>query len=292
VLIRESPRTDRSEAVLKILFFSDIHVEIREKERRPEWTDTWPLGLGPDLAAFPGTADLVVLAGDIGRMHSRRNVSTLRYAEQAAAYLGCPAVVVPGNHEYYRGSFDIEREALLAARIAGVTVLDRSEAFFPCRLGSLRILGATLWTDYAVLGDPERAMLEAEQTIEDHRLITRRDGAPFLPRDALAEHHLSRAWLMQRLAEPHRGPTLVVTHHVPHSAARNPVHGTTPLSPAFDSDCDDLIAAAAEAKVVAWIFGHHHWSQELEVGGVRLVSAQPGYPGESTAWNGPGVLRI
>ncbi|MGH8687104.1 MAG: metallophosphoesterase [Burkholderiales bacterium] len=276
----------------KILYFSDIHIEIREKDGRRGWTDAWPLDLGPDLTGLAGTAALVVLAGDIGRMRSRRDVSTLHYAEQAAAYLECPAVVVPGNHEYYRGSFDDEREALLATKVAGVTVLDRGEARYACGSGTLRILGATLWTDYAVLGDPAQGMLEAERAIEDHRLITRRDGGPFLPRDALAEHQLSRAWLAQRLDEPHEGPTLVVTHHVPHSAARNPVHGATPLSPVFDSDCDDLIAAAARAKVVAWIFGHHHWSQEVQVGGVRLVSAQPGYPGEQTGWKGPGVLRV
>ena len=276
----------------KILYFSDIHIEIREKEVRSGWTDIRPLDLGPDLSSFAGAVELVVLAGDIGRMRSRRDVSTLRYAEQAAAYLGCPAVVVPGNHEYYRGSFDDEREALLAARVAGVTVLDRGEARFPVGPDSLRILGATLWTDYAVLGDPGQGMREAAQAIEDHRLITRRGGDPFLPCDALAEHRLSRAWLAQRLAEPHDGPTLVVTHHVPHSAARNPIHGTTALSPAFYSDCDDLLAAAARAKVIAWIYGHHHWSQEVEMGGVRLMSAQLGYPGEKTTWNGPGILRI
>jgi len=278
--------------VPKILYFSDIHIEIREQEGRTGWTRIAPLDLGPDLAGLAGTADLVVLAGDIGRMRSRRDVSTLRYAEQAAAYLGCPAVVVPGNHEYYRGSFDDEREALLAARVAGVTVLDRGEARYACGSAALRVLGATLWTDYAVLGDPEQGMLEAGRAIEDHRLITRRGGGPFLPQDALAEHRLSRAWLAQKLAEPHRGQTLVVTHHVPHSAARNPAYGTTPLSPAFDSDCDDLIAAAARARVVAWIFGHHHWSQQVELGGVRLVSAQLGYPGENTAWSGPGILWL
>lgn len=278
--------------VSTVLYFSDIHIEIREKEGRPGWTAIQPLDLGPDLTRFAGTTDLLVLAGDIGRMHSRRNVSTLRYAEQAASYLGCPAIVVPGNHEYYRGSFDDEREALLAARVAGVTVLDRGQARHSCAAGSLRILGATLWTDYAVLGDREKGMHEAEQAIEDHRLITRRGGARFLPQDALAEHRLASRWLAQRLSEPHDGPTLVVTHHVPHSAARNPAYGATSLSPAFDSDCDDLIAAAARAQVVAWIFGHNHWSHEVEVGGVRLLSAQRGYPAEGTAWNGPGILRI
>ncbi|MEO8166565.1 MAG: hypothetical protein ABI619_14335, partial [Betaproteobacteria bacterium] len=81
----------------KILYFSDIHIEIREKDPGLAWTGIQPLALGPDLTAFAGTADLLVLAGDIGRMRSRRDVSTLRYAEQAAAYLRCPAVVVPGN---------------------------------------------------------------------------------------------------------------------------------------------------------------------------------------------------
>ncbi|HMA89566.1 MAG TPA: metallophosphoesterase [Burkholderiales bacterium] len=274
----------------RVLYFSDVHVEIRDKSGPGGWTDLMPLDLGPDLRDFAGKADLLVLAGDIGRMRSRRDVSTLRYAGQAAQLLGCPAVVVPGNHEYYRGSFDEERAALLAAGQDGVTVLDRGEAHYALAGRALRVLGATLWTDYAANGDPAQAMRLAQEKIVDHHLITRRGGAPFLPQDALEEHRLSRAWLAARLAEPHDGPTLVVTHHVPHSAAAHPGFGVTPLSPAFHSDCDELIDAAARARVLAWIFGHHHWSHELELRGVRLVSAQPGYPGEATGWRGPGLL--
>ncbi len=120
----------------KLLYYSDIHIEIREQDPGPGWTDIQPLAIGPDLSSFGGTVDLLILAGDVGRMQSRRDVSTLRYAEQAAAYLGCPAVVVPGNHEYYRGSFDDGRQALLAARIAGVTVLDRGEAHYSLGTGT------------------------------------------------------------------------------------------------------------------------------------------------------------
>ena len=276
----------------RVLYFSDIHIEIRQKSGRAGWTELYPLDLGPDLRPYAGRADLLVLAGDIGRMRSSRDVSTLRYAAQAAQLLGCPAVVVPGNHEYYRGSFEAEREAMLAAKVDGVTVLDRGEARYPIAGGALRVLGATLWTDYAANGDAAAAMSAAREQIVDHRLITRRGAAPFLPSDALEEHRLSRAWLAARLAEPHDGPTLVVTHHVPHSAARHPGFGVTPLSPAFHSDCDELIDAAARAGVAAWIFGHHHWSHELELRGLRLVSAQTGYPGEQTGWRGPGLLSI
>jgi hypothetical protein len=278
---------------MRVLYFSDVHVEIRESREPRPWTDTLPLGFGPDLAAFAGSADLLVLAGDIGRVRSRRNVTPLAYAKQAAAFLGCRAILVPGNHEYYRGSFDEDRTTLLAAEVPGVSVLDRGEAHVPHPSGALRVLGATLWTDYAVTGASELAMNEAERRLHDHRLIRRHGGsAPFLPRDALAEHRLSRAWLAERLAVPHAGPTLVVTHHAPHSAARHPRHGLNEMSPAFCSDCDDLLDAAASAGVVAWIFGHHHWSHEVEARGVRLVSAQPGYPGEETGWTGPGRLEI
>ncbi len=155
-----------------ILYYSDIHIEIREQEGGTGWTSRYPLALGPDLRAHAGRADLLVLAGDIGRMRSRRNVSTLAYAAQAAEYLGCPALVVPGNHEYYRGSFDEEREALLAAKLEGVTVIDRGEAHYPIGGRMLRVLGATLWTDYAANGDFFEAIRRAQDTMEDHRLIS------------------------------------------------------------------------------------------------------------------------
>ena len=279
--------------MMRILYFSDVHIEIRERYGSAPWSSTLPLGFGPDLSPHVGAVDLLVLAGDIGRLHSSRNVSPLAYAEQAAAFIGCRVVLIPGNHEYYRGSFDEDRAALLAAGSCGITVLDRSEAFFPAAPAPLRVFGATLWTDYALVGDREAAMAVAARELHDHSLIRRSAGSlPFLPADALAEHQLSRAWLARKLAEPHNGPTIVVTHHVPHPAACHPGHGLNELAPAFCSDCTDLIAAAASSGAAAWIFGHHHWNHTVEVSGVPLLSAQPGYPGEETGWSGPGYLEL
>ena len=206
---------------MRVLYFSDVHIEIRERDAAAPWCRMLPLGFGPDLSPFAGTVELLVLAGDIGRVRSTRNVSPLTYAEQAAGFLLCPVVLVPGNHEYYRGFFDEDRAALLTATRPEVTVLDRGKVVIAHGATRLRVLGATLWTDYAALGDRDAAMKAAERELPDHRLIRRDNGhhggaAPFLPADALSEHRLSRAWLADRLAEPHDGPTLIVTHHVPH----------------------------------------------------------------------------
>ena len=101
--------------MIRVPYFSDTHIEIRQSDELHPWSETRPLGFGPDLRPFVGTVDLLVLAGDIGRIHSTRNVSPLSYAEQAAAFLGSQVILVPGNHEYYRDSFDEDRAALLTA---------------------------------------------------------------------------------------------------------------------------------------------------------------------------------
>jgi hypothetical protein len=277
---------------VRIAYFSDVHTEIRAGGSRHSWNQSYPLDLGPDLTGMAGNVDLAVLAGDIGTIRPRRDVGVLAYAEQVGAFLRCPVVLVPGNHEYYRGEFDADRAAVLSTKRPGVSVLDRGEAFFAHPAGCLRVLGATLWTDYKCLGNQESGMFEAWRTMNDHRLIQRAGGRVFLPTDALEEHECSRAWMSAKFSELHDGPTLIVTHHVPHSAARHPRLGMTSLSPAFISNCDELIRAAAAINAVGWVFGHHHWTHTVEVGGIRLLSAQPGYPGEQTNWAGSGVLEI
>src|SRR5215468_9604693 len=206
-----SQLTDRDRmTAMRIVYFSDVHIEIRESQPAAPWSDTLPLGFGPELSTFVGAADLLILAGDIGRVHSTRNVSPLSYAREAADFLGCGVVLVPGNHEYYRGCFREDRAALLAAGDRTVTVLDRGEASIARGGAPLRILGATLWTDYAAAGDPAVAMAAAEREIYDHRLIRGSEGSGFFsPVDALAEHRLSRTWLLRKLTEPADGPTLV-----------------------------------------------------------------------------------
>src|SRR5688500_2855524 len=98
---------------MRILYYSDIHIEIRENETRVPWCTRYPLDLGPNLSPFLGITDLVVLAGDIGPIRPRREVSAHLYAMQASEYLDCPVVLIPGNHEYYGGCFPEDRKQIL-----------------------------------------------------------------------------------------------------------------------------------------------------------------------------------
>lgn len=255
--------------VTRIGYMSDLHTEFGGE------FDRAALGVPEDTKI-----DLLVLAGDIGLLRAAQAVERIQDFE---VMFDCPVVTVPGNHEYYRGVFGGEFPA-------GANFLDRDE--WVSWDGKLRVLGATLWTDYKISGDVVAAINVAGGALNDHRLIRTAAGDLFSPHSALSQHMLSRHWLLERLAERHDGPTLIVTHHCPHSAVRNQKYPLDALSAAFCSDCNDVIEAAAKAGVVGWIFGHDHHCCDMVYGGVRFLSAQRGYPGEQTGWTGMGVLEI
>lgn len=119
---------------MNILIYSDLHLEFAPFQP-------------PDAALEQ--ADLVVLAGDI-----HLGARGIEWAIDTFADL--PMVYVPGNHEYYPtpGSRPAARGQLFeqmrqAAKASGgrVHLLNRGEVQFK----GVRILGATLWTDFRLL---------------------------------------------------------------------------------------------------------------------------------------------
>ena len=74
----------------------------------------------------------------------------------------------------------------------------------------MRFIGCTLWTDFALRGDAWQLpdMTAARDGMNDYRRITmsKQPWRRFMPRDALAMHRRSRAWLERVLATPFDGP--------------------------------------------------------------------------------------
>lgn len=220
----------------------------------------------------PG-ADVVVLAGDIDN-----GTRAVEHAEALGG--GRPVLLVAGNHEYY-GHAITELDRALQARADGTTVrvLENDEAI----IGDVRFLGATLWSDFDFGGREEReqSMAISEQLVNDFRLIRRGvDGERFTPQQARARHLASRAWLAERLAAPHPGPTVVVTHHAPVIRSRPDRGVLRAVAGAFASDLSALMGVA---RTPLWIFGHTHVAADLDVDGTRVLSNPRGYPHEAVS---------
>jgi predicted phosphodiesterase len=233
---------------MKIQVASDLHLDALAR-RFPEY-----------LPVTHTDSDVLVLAGDI---HAGTN------AIDTFANWPVPVVYVHGNHEAY-GQQYAALPRLLSQRAAATQVryLEKNEWI----VGDVRFLGACLWTDYALYGDPLESMKMASACMSDHTLIMAAEKEHFSPEHALAEHQNTVTWLIERLAAPFNGKTVVVTHHGVAPASIHRRFDGNPINAGFVSDLRHIVELAD-----IWIHGHVHDSFDYRVGRARVIANPRGY---------------
>lgn len=180
-------------------------------------------------------------------------------------------LMVLGNHDYYGLDLHLAasrwREALEPTRIR---LLNRDVA----RIGTVRIAGCTLWTDYDK-GD-RFSMLMAQRGLADHHLIVH-EGRCALPKDLLEVHTQELEFLTAQAPGSDNSPLVVVTHHAPSRRSISPAFEGDVLNPAFVSDLEPVMG---QLRPTVWIHGHVHSHHDYLVGSTRVICHPLGYPGE------------
>jgi predicted phosphodiesterase len=250
---------------VRLQVLSDLHVEFAPFEPAPL------------------DADAIVLAGDTAL--GTKGVDLAR-----RWFGGRPVLFVAGNHEYYRHALPrLTDELRAAAAGSDVHVLENDELL----LGGVRFLGCTLWSDFMAAGPGEldRSMAVCGRLLNDYEVIAHSgDGRTLRPQDTRALHLASRRWLAERIAVPHDGPTVVITHHAPLVRVRPSEPIERALLGAFASDLSPLMAAE---RVALWIYGHTHRAADFQVDGTRLLSNPRGYPHQPvTAFDAMRVVEV
>jgi predicted phosphodiesterase len=229
------------------------------------------LSRGP-LAIPENDADIVILAGDIARP---------KEAIAWASGFAKPVIYVPGNHEFYGGSIaGTVAELKRSSAATNIHVLDDGEV----TIEGVRFLGTTLWTDFMLFGEGERraaAMHEAQRFMRDFSVI-RVGDALFTPQASAALFARHAAWLESKLAQPHAGPTVVITHHAPSRNSIHPRFADSLINACFVSDAERLIDGS---RACLWIHGHTHDSFDYVVNGTRVLCNPRGYAKDGVSEN-------
>lgn len=219
--------------------------------------------------------DVVILAGDVARPQQ-----AMAWARQ----FNGPVIYIPGNHEYYGGSLSGTLASLRElAKDSQVHVLERDEL----RLGGVRFLGCTLWTDFrlpATEAERETSMTMARELVRDFSRIRLDDmgDALFTPEWSRQVFDESVAWLEKKFTEPFDGVTVVVSHHAPSRGSINPKYEGSPLNACFVSDIE---AHLRRWNAPLWIHGHLHDSYDYTVGQTRVLCNPRGYVRNDVAEN-------
>ncbi len=248
---------------MRIWILSDLHVD----------ASPWEPPAGPRV-------DLAIVAGDVADGLTKRSLPWLaEHVRPRARHV----VYVPGNHDMYGCRIPDETARGRDAAIASdVTMLDAGQSRI---VDGVRIIGATLWTDYGI-GEPRwsrawgmREAGDRERGMRDHRRIQIRDRlgspAPFRPPAAAALHVEHRSRIERALADEHGGPTIVVTHHAPHPLSLRAGEATGPGDAAYGSDLSAIMEGPHAPDL--WVHGHVHVSRDYVVGRTRVLSNARGH---------------
>jgi Icc-related predicted phosphoesterase len=234
---------------MKIQIVSDLHLSLA------------PFDL-PNVGA-----DILILAGDI-----HRPIEAISWAKT----LGLPCIFVPGNHEYY-GSNLTATDRLLREQChnSNVTLLNCDVT----QIGRVRIVGATLWTNFLLNGpglEQEKSMRQAQQFSRDFtRIYTDEQKLEtFTPTHCETIFNQHVAWLEDQLAQPFDGETVVITHYAPSDQSVAPRFAGSILNACFVSNLDDLVEKSGAA---IWVHGHAHDSFDYVIGNTRVVANPRGY---------------
>lgn len=254
---------------MRIQLISDLHIDVRA-------------GYVPALA---DGADLIVVAGDVcegieaGMTFLRAHLSA-----------DIPVLMVAGNHEFYhRGLAEERAQAMEWAEQHDIVLFDDTVV----TIGGVRFVGATLWTDFALYGEPQRSvsMIEAQKGLNDFRCIKVNETSPklFTPKLAADLHRGSVAFIERELSKSYPGPTVVITHHAPHTSSIDPRFAGDALTPAFVSDLKGLIG---RHQPELWLHGHVHSSFDYHVGATRVVCNPKGYGRENRRFDPALVIDV
>lgn len=242
---------------MKLHVLSDLHLE---------FCDYKPSALAQD-------ADAVVLAGDLCP-------GTAGIAWAANTFPGKTVIYVPGNHEYYHEdlvAWHSEADALKTS-FPNVHVLQADSLLLANGDGApVRVLGATLWTDFELYGSNRREFVakKVENALMDYRAI-KLNKQQLRWRDTLEIHQGHRAWLLSqaRAARSRGEKVVVVTHHAPSLRSSAPVYVNDLVTAGFASNLESF----ASEHVDVWVHGHMHNSSVYSLGQCLVVCNPRGYP--------------
>jgi predicted phosphodiesterase len=248
---------------MKLHILADLHIEFGPF--KPPKTD----------------ADLVILAGD-----TDLNTRGITWAKESFA--DKPVIYVPGNHEYYGEVYPHLREKMReAAADSNVHLLDCGRY----EQDGVVFLGATMWTDFRLMGNQPLAILAAQRSMSDFmRIMTDSPNKRFRPEDTIQIHAREKAWLKKELQASTGKKIVVVTHHLPSLRSVAERYRNDQLSAAFASNLDDLIT---ESGAKLWVHGHTHTTCDYMLGETRVLCNPRGYAGkEDTRYNPNFVVEI
>ena len=248
---------------MKLQILSDLHIEFTPFEM-----------VDMDV-------DVVILAGDI-------HLGMKGFAWAREQIPAKPVLYVLGNHEFYNEAtprlYDKLQEA---SKGTNIHVLENRSI----TLDGVRFIGATLWSDFKLLGNQDVAIAFAKMMMNDYKRIRiSPEYRKIEPSFTVVWHRHSRNLIQGEIEKRGADKMVVITHHAPSRRSIPAKNSDHPINAAFASDMDEFVASSG---VDLWVHGHIHAACDYMLGNTQVICNPRGYPGEpNTGFNPAQTVEI
>lgn len=267
---------------MKFALCSDLHlefepIELRNTERADVLLLAGDICIAEDLRRHPLDLDLDTVTKHTS--HRALNADKYRRFFDQVSQEFEHVLYVPGNHEYYDGSFPEAGQCLAKSlsTFTNVSVMNLDTKIYD----STWVIAGTMWTD-CNNGDP-MTDLALRSGMSDFRVVRMASQSyrKLRPADVVNEFRRTRSYILSTLQAARQAGAknvVVMTHHAPTMLSIADHYKHDMLSGGYASDLSDLILDHAEIKF--WVHGHTHNESDYTVGDTRVLCNPRGYPGE------------
>lgn len=254
---------------MKVQYASDLHLEFRDNACYLRDNSIVPVG------------DILLLAGDIGYLNDDNYTSHPFWDWVSENFR--QTLVIPGNHEFYKG---MDLGTLTSGCIAEIRPNIKCYYNFVVNIDDTDFILCPLWSHIL----PENSFI-TERSVSDFYRIAY--NGQLLTADLFnEEHQQSLRFLKETLQSSKSAKRVVVSHHVPTALCMADEFKSSHLNGAFVAELHEFIY---DNKINYWVYGHSHRNMpEININGTKVLCNQLGYVqhGEHTSFNNSAYFEI
>jgi hypothetical protein len=216
-------------------------------------------------------AELLILAGDIGKLHDQTFIDFINYASQNWKLI----VFVAGNHEYYNAHYTYDelyqKYSEFFQQYDNVYFLEKDSIIYK----NYKIMGLTMWAPFngiKRLSCPNKIKTYITHGSEKRKAKIGIDGLNKI-------HESSVNWFTKNY-DPTK-PTILITHYpITNDLRAQPERYWKESENGFEGFASNITIPPIAQSLIC-VSGHTHQSHDFILNNVRFISNQLGYPDEA-----------
>ncbi len=225
------------------------------------------------------TAPNIILPGDIGNPFSNIYCDFIDFLSKNYNLV----ILIAGNHEYYLNDIIDTNNKIneIVSKYNNVFFLNNS--VYIDEKEKIKIIGTTLWS-YISLDE----YYIASKYINDYKNI-KYNGKQLAPYMTNIFFEQNKEFIIKEVHNTKKDyKIIVVSHHLPTYKLINDKYISHPLNCCFASNLDNII----KPPIKAWICGHSHQFNEIDLNNVKCVLNPVGYEKENTNYKNDFYITI